>query len=47
MSFSDCRGQDCVEQHAISQTGESIVCLPNKVMLEIKGGTSEYDSVAR
>lgn len=47
MSFSDCHGQDCVQQHAISQTGESIVCLPNKVMLEIRGGKAEYDSIAR
>ncbi len=47
MSFSDCHGQDCVQQHAISQTGENIVCLPNKVMLEIKGDKEAYDSVAR
>lgn len=47
MSFSDCHGQDCVKQHAISRTGESIVCLPNKIMLEIRGGTAEYDSIAR
>lgn len=47
MSFSDCHGQDCVQQHTISQTGESIVCLPNKVMLEIRGGKAEYDSIAR
>ena len=47
MSFSDCHGQDCVQQHSISRTGESIVCLPNKVMLEIQGGKSEYDSIAR
>ena len=47
MSFSDCHGQDCIQQHSISRTGESIVCLPNKVMLEIQGGKSEYDSIAR
>ncbi len=47
MSFSDCRGQDCVQQHAIFQTGETIVCLPNKLVLEIRGGESAYDSVAR
>ncbi len=47
MSFSDCRGQDCVKQAAISKTGESIVCLPNQVVLEIAGGSTEYDSIAR
>ena len=47
VSMSFCHGQDCVQQHSISRTGESIVCLPNKVMLEIQGGKSEYDSIAR
>ena len=47
MSFSDCQGQDCVHQGAISQTGESIICLPNKVVLEISGGTRQYDTIAR
>lgn len=47
MSFSDCSGQDCVHQAPISRTGESIICLPNKVVLEISGDTDEYDSIAR
>ncbi|NLD19647.1 MAG: NusG domain II-containing protein [Clostridiales bacterium] len=47
MNFSDCNGQDCVHQHEISKTGESIVCLPNKVMLEIKGKSDEYDSIVK
>lgn len=47
MSFSDCKGQDCIQQGSISKTGESIICLPNKVVLEISGESDEYDSVAR
>ena len=47
MSFSDCKGQDCVHQRSISQTGENIICLPNKVVLEIKGGEGEYDSISK
>lgn len=47
MSFSDCRGQDCVKMAPISKTGESIICLPHKLVLEIKGGEAAYDSVAR
>ncbi len=47
MSFSDCRGQDCIHQGSISKTGESIICLPNKVILEISGGTRQYDTIAR
>lgn len=47
MSFSDCKGQDCVHQADISQTGESIICLPNKVVLEVTGGNGDFDSVAK
>lgn len=47
MSFSDCKNQDCVKQHDINKTGETIVCLPNKVVLEIKGGKAEFDSIAK
>lgn len=47
MSFSDCHGQDCVQQGEISKTGESIICLPHKLVLEIEGGEAAYDSVAR
>lgn len=37
MSFSNCYGQDCVQHDSISKTNESITCLPNKVMVTIKG----------
>lgn len=47
MSFSDCKGQDCVHQADISKTGESIICLPNKVVLEVAGGSTEFDSIAK
>lgn len=35
----------CVHQRAISQTGENIVCLPNKVVVRIDGGTAKTDAV--
>ncbi|MCQ2547199.1 MAG: NusG domain II-containing protein [Clostridia bacterium] len=44
---ADCTGQDCVHSHAISKGGETIVCLPNKLVLEITGGEKAYDSVSR
>ena len=47
MSFSDCSGQDCIHQGSISESGESIICLPNRVVLEISGGTRQYDTIAR
>lgn len=42
MESSTCKNQVCVNTGAISETKDSIVCLPNKVMVEIKsegGGT--------
>ena len=43
-----CRNQVCVHHSAISLSGESIVCLPNKMIVRIEGGSEEgggYDSV--
>ncbi|MCI8608349.1 MAG: NusG domain II-containing protein [Firmicutes bacterium] len=36
MSFSDCKNQVCVNSGAISETKDTIVCLPNKVLIEIQ-----------
>lgn len=47
MSFSDCHGQDCVHQGEISLSGETIICLPNKVVLEISGGDTKYDTLSK
>lgn len=47
MTFSDCTNQDCVKQGKITKTSQSIVCLPNKVVVEIRGGTSQYDAISR
>lgn len=47
MSHSDCSNQVCVHTGAISRTSQSIVCLPNKVMIQIIGkGQVEYDAVS-
>ena len=37
MSYSSCKNQICVNTKAISETKDNIVCLPNKVMVEIQG----------
>ena len=35
MSYSTCRNQVCVNTGAISETKDAIVCLPNRVVVEI------------
>lgn len=49
MTYSTCKNQVCVNTGAISQTRDAIVCLPNKIVVEIigsngKGGTADVIS---
>lgn len=46
MSYSDCRNQICVSDGSISSTNQSLVCLPNRVMIAITSGEEEFDAVA-
>lgn len=47
MEEADCPDKLCILQGKISKTGQTIICLPNKTMVTIKGGKSEYDGVAQ
>ena len=38
MTEADCPDQICVNQKTISKNGESIICLPNKIIVEVVGG---------
>ncbi len=46
MTYSDCHNQVCVKDGKVSMANQSIVCLPNKVMVEIIGGEGELDAVS-
>lgn len=35
---SDCPGQDCVHTGVITRAGQSIVCLPEQVVVQLSGG---------
>lgn len=37
MVWADCPDKLCVHQKAIQRNGETIVCLPNQVVAEVKG----------
>ncbi len=48
MNHADCQDQICVNTKKISQNGQSIVCLPHKLVLTIVSNTAEepdYDAV--
>ncbi|MDY0234690.1 MAG: NusG domain II-containing protein [Gudongella sp.] len=40
---ADCPDQICVRQGFISRVGETLVCLPNKLVVELKGISEEDD----
>ena len=39
---ADCKDELCIKQGSISKIGKTLICLPNKLIIEIKG--DEYDS---
>jgi len=47
MKNADCADKICVHQGKISKVGETIVCLPHKVVIEIKGENSKLDGVVQ
>ena len=47
MKDADCVNKICVHQGKINKVGETIVCLPHKVVIEIKGETTELDGIAQ
>lgn len=48
MLEADCPDQLCVHQKPVSLNHESIICLPNKVVVEVESGTGrEFDAVTQ
>lgn len=50
MKKADCKDQICADHKAIEKSGETIVCLPHKVVIEIKsenGKEQELDGVTQ
>lgn len=47
MIEADCPDQVCVKHSKISKSGETIVCLPHKVVVEITGEEKELDSLVQ
>lgn len=47
MTFSDCPNQDCVKHRTVSKNGESIICLPHKLIVEIEGDDPSFDAISQ
>ena len=48
MEWADCPDQICVNHRPVSRNGESIICLPNEVVVSVKGGEeAELDGVVQ
>lgn len=45
MEAADCRDQICVHHKPISSKGESIICLPHRLVVEIVGGENKAVNV--
>lgn len=48
MVAADCKDKVCIHQGGISKNNETIVCLPNRVVIEIKSSDfNEVDTILR
>ncbi len=50
MEESNCRNQVCVQEGTISTPGQSIVCLPHRLSVQIIGSSTDedgYDAIAK
>jgi len=47
ISYSTCREQVCVHTGWVSRPGQSSVCLPNQVVVQIVGDNADFDGISR
>ena len=45
VSQAPCRGQQCVRSGHRHRIGDAIVCVPNRILVAIRGGAKAYDAV--
>ena len=43
MSYADCPDKTCVRTRAASKTGDTIICLPNRISVTVIGGEGDVD----
>lgn len=47
MKEASCENHVCIRQGKISKKGETIICLPNQIFVEVSSKNQEMDAVAR
>jgi len=47
ISDTNCPAKTCMHHGWAAKTGETIVCLPNQLLIEVTGEDAEYDAVVR
>lgn len=47
MEYASCPDGLCINQGKIKESGQTIICLPNKVMVTIEGEEGELDAVVQ
>jgi hypothetical protein len=48
MEEADCPDELCVRQGTISKSGQTIVCLPHRLVAEVTGGEeADYDTISQ
>ena len=47
MEEASCPDHLCMKMGHLSKSGQSIICLPNKVVIEIRGQENEVDEIAK
>ncbi len=47
VNSADCPDELCVHSGSIDKSGETIVCLPHRVVVEVVGGDNELDGEVR
>lgn len=44
---SSCKQQICVRKGWVDQAHDPIICIPNKITIEVTGTDSDYDAISR
>ncbi len=47
IEYSPCREKICMKMGKISRVGQQVVCVPNRVLVEIEGRNGDIDAVSR